>query len=415
VDATAEIRAFMQAARRMEDKRNLEGALELYRQALELAQAAPSLRSLAREIELTVQDVEKRVAAQASRPQPAISPLPMGVPFGEDKGSGVRAEGPGVRAKRTWPWALAGLLVLGIGLALGAGLLNLGIKGLGPLAALATATATPTSTSTPTRTPTPTITPTPTPTPYPTEITDAKGVPMRLVPAGEFTMGSENGDDTERPVHTVYLDAYYIDKYEVTNALYQACVSAGVCDPPHYTGSKTRSSYYGHYYGNSQYADYPVINVDWNQANTYCEWRGARLPTEAEWEKAARGADGRTYPWGNNAPTCSLANFAPNLASRKPCVGDTRAVGSYPAGASPYGIYDLAGNVWEWVADWYDENYYAVSPSRNPLGPSSGLYRVFRGGSWDNVENLLRASTRLMAVPNFWYLDIGFRCARSLP
>jgi formylglycine-generating enzyme required for sulfatase activity len=243
----------------------------------------------------------------------------------------------------------------------------------------------------------------------PTEIMDAKGVPMCLVPAGQFTMGSENGDDDERPVHTVYLDAFYMDKYEVTNARYAACVADGACTPPHEMSSFTRSSYYG----NPQYADYPVINVDWYQAQAYCAWRGARLPTEAEWEKAARGTDGRTYPWGNNAPTCSLANFDP--ARGNSCVGDTSAVGSYPAGASPYGIYDLAGNVWEWVADWYDENYYAVSPSRNPTGPSSGSYRALRGGSWNSSEDFVRASYRNGNVPDSWYNNIGFRCTRSLP
>jgi serine/threonine-protein kinase len=224
---------------------------------------------------------------------------------------------------------------------------------------------------------------------------------MRLVPAGKFTMGSENGQSDERPVHTVYLDAFYMDKYEVTNARYAACVADGACTPPH-ESSSTLSSYYG----SPQYADYPVIHVDWYQAQAYCEWRGARLPTEAEWEKAARGTDGRTYPWGNNAPTCSLANFAN-------CVGDTSAVGSYPAGASPYGIYDLAGNVWEWVADWYDANYYASSPSSNPQGPSSGDGRALRGGSWYDSGSSVRASNRYWDVPDFRYSSVGFRCSRS--
>ena len=239
----------------------------------------------------------------------------------------------------------------------------------------------------------------------PEEMTDAKGVSMRLVPAGEFTMGSENGSDDEKPIHQVYLDAYYMDKYEVTNALYEACVNAGVCDPPHKTSSYTHSSYYG----NSQYDNYPVIKVDWYQAQTYCEWRGARLPTEAEWEKAARGTDRRGYPWGNESPNSNLLNYNQN-------VGDTTEVGKYPAGASIYGALDMAGIVWECVADWYDSNYYASSPSLNPQGPSSGDGRVLRGGAWGNGSNFVRSAFRLGDLPSLADGSyFGFRCARSLP
>ena len=193
---------------------------------------------------------------------------------------------------------------------------------------------------------------------------------------------AENGGNCDRawfaaeaPQHTVYLDAYSIDKYEVANARYQACVDAGGCTAPHDPSSATRTSYYG----NPDYAGYPVINVDWGQAETFCAWEGKRLPTEAEWEKAARGTDGRIYPWGNQNPTCDLAN---GVVQGKRCVGDTSPVGSYAAGASPYGVMDMAGNVWEWVNDWYDENYYSHSPASNPPGPATGDTRVLRGGSW---------------------------------
>jgi formylglycine-generating enzyme required for sulfatase activity len=215
---------------------------------------------------------------------------------------------------------------------------------------------------------------------------------------------AETCSSDEQPLHTVTLSAYSIDKYEVTNARYKACVDAGGCTAPWSVNSDTRSPYYG----TSTYADYPVINVTWHQASAFCAWAGKRLPTEAEWEKAARGSsDTRKYPWGDSAPDCTKANFSSS------CVGDTSRVGSYPSGASPYGVMDMAGNVWEWVNDWYDGNYYSVSPSVNPQGPSTGSWRVLRGGWWDNVGSGVRSADRVNYLPDLWNFNFGFRCVRS--
>ncbi|MFZ5879760.1 MAG: SUMF1/EgtB/PvdO family nonheme iron enzyme [Chloroflexota bacterium] len=274
----------------------------------------------------------------------------------------------------------------------------------------------------PTLTPTPlqpTLTPTPlqptlTPTP-PSVVPDFmdNGVPMRLVPEGEFTMGSEDGMDDEKPVHQVYLDAFYMDKYEVTNALYKACVDAGACTMPWWPSAADKKRFWDgwlwldDYDSDPQFDDYPVIFVDWYQAQSYCEWRGASLPTEAQWEKAARGTDGRTYPWGNTFDW-HFANLADAPAR----------VGSYESGQSPYGIYDMSGNVDEWTADWYSETYYQSSPSKNPLGSASpDLYetRVVRGGSWLSSPPEVRSSYRLGSVSTGFGTYTGFRCARSLP
>lgn len=228
-----------------------------------------------------------------------------------------------------------------------------------------------------------------------------------LVPAGEFLMGSASSDSAaasdEKPQHKVYLDAYLIDRTPVTNAMYAKCVAAGACRPPWGSGSAERSQYYG----DPRYADYPVIYVSWEDAQAYCKWAGGRLPTEAEWEKAARGTDGRLYPWGNEPPDAQRCNF--NEKSR-----DTTPVGAYPAGASPYGVLDMAGNVWEWMADWYDEKYYASAPMRNPQGPSSGKLRVMRGGCWMNFDGPdMCAANRLPDLPETSTACIGFRCVRS--
>jgi formylglycine-generating enzyme required for sulfatase activity len=232
-------------------------------------------------------------------------------------------------------------------------------------------------------------------------------IPMVLIPAGEFQMGSESGDSDEKPAHTVSLDDFFIDVYEVTNALYAECVAAGKCDPPTDAKSYTRSSYYG----NPEYADYPVIYVDWNMAQAYCEWRGGSLPTEAQWEKAARGGrEGKAYPWGDESPTCTPgARNGANYLSCSP--GDTMAVGSFSPNG--YGLYDMAGNVWEWVMDWYLETFYNVSPASNPTGPDSGTYRVLRGGGWVNYVRNLRSADRDRGDPANTNYRRGFRCARS--
>jgi formylglycine-generating enzyme required for sulfatase activity len=253
-----------------------------------------------------------------------------------------------------------------------------------------------------------------------TEILDAKGVLMELVPAGEFIMGSNAKDALaecrkyysmcqidnfrdEEPLSKIYLDTFYIDKFEVTNVLYKTCVDMGECEVPNNVSSRTRPNYYG----NPEFDNYPVIYINWNMAKTYCDWRGARLPTEAEWEKSARGADGRTYPWGEDID-CDKANYG-GL-----CKDDTTSVGSYESGKSIYGVYDMAGNVMEWVNSLYWPYPYKASGGRENLYDSGK--RVLRGGSWDFVGYLARSSARSTYNSDlFDTSNLGFRCATSAP
>jgi formylglycine-generating enzyme required for sulfatase activity len=225
------------------------------------------------------------------------------------------------------------------------------------------------------------------------------------IPEGTFQMGCDplHNDgytcpDRELPLHTVYLDTYNIDATEVTNHLYSQCMAAGVCSVPPSP------------YDDLNYANYPVW-VDWYQAVDYCTWAGGRLPTEAEWEKAARGSsDTRPFPWGDQSPDCTLVNFSIDFNAGITCHGFYNVVGSYPLGASPYGVLDMAGNVWEWVNDWYSETYYSISPSENPTGPSSGMDKVIRGGDWYSEPIYIRVTYRHAIKPVPEPYMFGFRC-----
>lgn len=226
-------------------------------------------------------------------------------------------------------------------------------------------------------------------------------MPLIFIPAGEFIMGTDDGELNEKPLQTVYLDSYWIDQTEVTNEMYLKCISAGICEAP------TADGFYAptNHYTLPENAKSPVVYVSWTDASTYCAWVDRRLPTEAEWEKAARGTSGQTYPWGDQPANTELLNFDNEI-------GKPVAVGSFPAGASPYGVLDMAGNAWEYVQDWYAEDYYLYAPSNNPPGPSSGVNRSVRGGGFFSQSYEVRASFRNPAGPEYKLgSDFGFRCA----
>jgi formylglycine-generating enzyme required for sulfatase activity len=280
-----------------------------------------------------------------------------------------------------------------------------------------------------------TSTPTVIPTMLPVEVvmrTRSKdGRAMVYVPAGEFPMGSTGAANlNEKPQHTVYLDAFWIDRTEVTMAQYRLFTKA--------SGYQTRAEEKGwayawvesakewqkvngadwqHPFGpeSSVEQDHPVVQVTWADAAAYCTWAGGSLPTEAQWEKAARGTDGRKYPWGNTFDGTWL-NYCDSTCEGGDSAFDdgyrfTAPVGSYPSGVSPYGALDMAGNVWEWTADWYDDSYYAISPAQNPTGPESGQYRVLRGGSWNHDQSGMRTTFRLDSSSDESVDNFGFRCA----
>jgi formylglycine-generating enzyme required for sulfatase activity len=224
---------------------------------------------------------------------------------------------------------------------------------------------------------------------------------MAMVPAGKFMMGSTTGDADEQPVHPVYLDAFFMDIYQVSVGHYaEFLASTSLESPPDWN-----------IMNQPQHWKRPVVNVNWTEAEAYCHWVGKRLPTEAEREKAARGTDGRIYPWGNEPPTRYHANMQKERWSNHAVL---MPVGTLDGGKSPYGIHDMAGNVWEWVSDWYGPDYYKTSYAQNPTGPTTGMYKVIRGGSWGSGPKDLRSSDRNTHLPSFRGLGTGFRCAKSL-
>jgi formylglycine-generating enzyme required for sulfatase activity len=230
-------------------------------------------------------------------------------------------------------------------------------------------------------------------------ISPKDGMVLVFIPAGEFVMG-DIGENNKSPRHKVYLDAYWIDITEVTNDMYAKCVQEGDCE---YSIKHAATDLH---FNDPAYSNDPVVYISWESTVDYCRWAGRRLPTEAEWEKAARGVDKRKFPWGNSPPDTSLLNYDNN-------VGDTSPVGSYPEGASPYGVLDMAGNVREWVADWFNGDYYKFSPLQNPFGPTLGDKRVLRGGSFIDNSQRVQVTTRFSHVPHSAGLNRGFRCAAS--
>ncbi|MEM7112996.1 MAG: bifunctional serine/threonine-protein kinase/formylglycine-generating enzyme family protein [Chloroflexota bacterium] len=265
--------------------------------------------------------------------------------------------------------------------------------------------------------PAPTTPPTPTPAPLITQ-TDSQ---MLYVPGGIFRLGNDEGERDEQPSLWVRLDPYYIDETEVTNGAYAQCVEAGACEPPDSPGA----AYHEAYYGDPRFDDYPVIFVNWYDASDFCLWRDARLPSEAEWEKAASLDPDQAikfrYPWGDAFDGEKLNYCDANCPSEKANGNvndghrDTAPVRSYENGRSTLGVYDMAGNVMEWVSDWYSSRYYETAPDTNPLGPPEGDFKAIRGGSWLSTEEELTTTTRSSFDPTVSRTNLGFRCATAVP
>jgi len=349
----------------------------------------PSADPQATRDDLTPPPLPKRAQVQSPRP-PAYKPTPAAAtPW----------------RIPAWGWGLGGLALLAFCALAAVGLYNLGAASLAP-----TETVSPTAAATQTPIPANTATPV-------TGIRPKDDMVMVFVPAGPFEMGSNDGDSDEKPVHTVTLDGFWMDQTEVTNAMFAAFLNEmGNQSEDGVTwldeaGEDVRIEKSGSaWQPMGGYGDHPVVEVNWYGAEAYCEWAGGRLPTEAEWEKAARGGlEGKKYPWGDEAPTCQAG--ARNGTQYGACDGRTVPVGTFQPNG--YGLYDMAGNIWEWVSDWYDANYYSNSPSSNPTGPASGGFRVLRGGTWYGSGGSIRSANRNGVTPDYTNSNIGFRCLRS--
>ena len=239
-------------------------------------------------------------------------------------------------------------------------------------------------------------------------VRDEDGATMLRVQAGAFVRGSSDGDDDESPPRTIHVAAFWIDRLEVSVAQYAQCVGASACAAP-IAPKKAATAECN--WGREDRRDHPVNCVTWQEAVDYCRWAGAVLPTEAQWERAARGSDGRRYPWGNEPATCEhtvMPERGVAGCGRK----TTWPVGTKPRDQSPFGLRDMSGNVREWVADYYGEKYYTTSVDRDPTGPDKGWAKALRGGSWEvHNEQHMRAANRYRFKPDFRFHGAGFRCA----
>lgn len=339
------------------------------------------------DIEAREEAIRRAIAAERERKTPAAVERPR-LP-------GVRKGFP------RWVAAIGGILLVGL----------LGLVGIVYRARVLPAKPTPVL---------PATLPTQEPVAEATKVWETDNSVMVHVPAGDFYMGSRDSDDAsadddEKPMHPVSLDDFWIDKYEVTNEQFAHFLNEKgnqEKDGVSWVNVEEEGSNIiyedGQYEPKSGYGDHPVTYVSWYGAQSYCQWAGKRLPTEAEWEKAARGTDGKIWPWGNDWDE-------EKVNSKDAGPGHTTAVGNYQDGTSPYGCMDMAGNAWEWVADWYQWDYYQTLPGRNPQGPNQGIYRAVRGGSWVLPQRLTRCAGRFGLTPQVRRGDLGFRCASSSP